>query len=169
MRCFTVWSKLNDHLICRLFAFGNMLLTKTPWAEGQHEHNKHVCARRPLLHTLIYRPHITSIMLPITLSLSSPFQTQCLLAPSPFQSALTVIEFAITLSQWGNFASKPIFLAVCFYTVPGCESSVNNESVSTLPTPHPLPTHPSSLLSAQRWCSETPEASQSVGCPVLDR
>lgn len=62
-----------------------------------------------------------------------PIQNQRFLAPFPFQSALTVIEFTITFSQWGNFASKPISLAVGFYTVPGCESWVNNETVCASP------------------------------------
>lgn len=42
-----------------------------------------------------------------------PIQTQHRLFP--FQSALTVIEFTITLSQRGNFASQPISLALCFF------------------------------------------------------
>lgn len=89
-----------------------------------------------------------------------PIQTQHRLFP--FQSALTVIEFTITLSRRGNFASQPISLAPCFfYTVPGCESWVNNESVSTPPPTTLLPTTPLVL--------RDPGGSRSVGCPALDR
>ena len=88
-----------------------------------------------------------------------PIQTQHRLFP--FQSALTVIEFTITLSQRGNFASQPISLALCFfYTVPGYESWVNNESVSTSP-PSPLLSFP-----PLHWCSG-PQRHSERGLPRI--
>lgn len=98
---------------------------------------------------------------PYRVKLLIPIQTQHRLFP--FQSALTVIEFTITLSRRGNFASQPISLALCFFLycpwvwVMGQQRKCE---YSLLPT---------TLLPATPLVLRDPGGTRSVGCPALDR
>ena len=88
------------------------------------------------------------ILLPSCIKPLIPIQTQLLFAPFPFQSTLTVIEFTITPSQWADFASQAVSLAVCVYTVPlSVMSWVSDETAIT--QTHPPPPPPCALLALQ--------------------
>jgi len=102
------------------------------------------------------------ILLPSCIKPLIPIQTQLLFAPFPFQSTLTVIEFTITPSQWADFASQAVSLAVCVYTVPlSVMSWVSDETAIT--QTHPPP--PASLCFVG---TTTPGDFRSTGWPVLD-